>query len=290
MVGFPRLPLVNVKTMVFFENGFSKTTSDTYLRGSAFWVALRTEGWLVLYSHNKKKTVQFSRTSLSYRPIAALSTGVDRDPRLIRVFAQIRGEIFAFLGPWPSVIARSRVQILDLAPLYRTVGAALSTGCYVVPRQLSVRRDSIASSTTVRRRSPGGRESPGWSASLERASPGRASPRWRALPGCRASSGKRALPGKRASPGRKASFGRRPRASPGWRASPGRKASPGRRASPGLRASPVCMHVCMYLFKRQLEARRHLEGARHLDGGRHLETGRRASSLVRSRDIAFGSG
>ena len=46
----------------------------------------------------------------------------------------------------------------------------------------------------------------------------------------------------------------------------------------------------MYLFKRQLEARRHLEGARHLDGGRRLETGRRASSLVRSRDIAFGSG
>ena len=95
----------------------------------------------------QKKTVQFSRTSLSYRPIAALSTGVDRGPRLIRVFAQIRGEIFAFLGLWPSVIARSRVQILDLAPLYRTVGAALSTGCYVVPRRLSVRRDSITSST-----------------------------------------------------------------------------------------------------------------------------------------------
>ena len=46
----------------------------------------------------------------------------------------------------------------------------------------------------------------------------------------------------------------------------------------------------MYVFKRQLEARGHLEGARHLDGGRRLETGRRASSLVRSRDIAFGSG
>ena len=102
----------------------------------------------------QKKTVQFSRTSLSYRPIAALSTGVDRDPRSIRVFAQIRGEIFAFLGLWPSVIARSRVQILDLAPLYRTVGATLSTGCYVVLRRLSVRRDSIASSTG-RRRPPG---------------------------------------------------------------------------------------------------------------------------------------
>ena len=55
------------------------------------------------------------------------------------------------------------------------------------------------------------------------------------------------------------------------------------------------MYVCMYVFKRQLEARRHLEGARHLDGGSRLETGRRASSLVRSdryqsRDIAFGSG
>ena len=102
----------------------------------------------------QKKTVQFSRTSLSYRPIAALSTGVDRDPRSIRVFAQIRGEIFAFLGLWPSVIARSRVQILDLAPLHRTVGAALSTGWYVVPRRLSVRRDSITSSTG-RRRPPG---------------------------------------------------------------------------------------------------------------------------------------
>ena len=117
-----------------------------------FWERCGTEGWLVLYSH--KKTVQFSRTSLSYRPIAALSTGVDRDPRSIRVFAQIRGEIFAFLGLWPSVIARSRVQILDLAPLYRTVGAALSTGWYVVPRRLSVRRDSITSSTG-RRRPPG---------------------------------------------------------------------------------------------------------------------------------------
>ena len=52
----------------------------------------------------------------------------------------------------------------------------------------------------------------------------------------------------------------------------------------------TCMYVCMYVFKRQLEARGHLEGARHLDGGRRLETGRRASSLVRSRDIAFGSG
>ena len=27
------------------------------------------------------KTVEFARTSLSYRPIAPLSTGVDRDPR-----------------------------------------------------------------------------------------------------------------------------------------------------------------------------------------------------------------
>ena len=67
------------------------------------------------------KTVEFARTSLSYRPIAALSTGVHRDPRSIRVFAQICGEIFAFLGLRPSVIARSRVQISDLAPLYRTV-------------------------------------------------------------------------------------------------------------------------------------------------------------------------
>ena len=100
------------------------------------------------------KTVEFARTSLSYRPIAALSTGVDRDPRSIRVFAQICGEIFAFLGLRPSVIARSRVQISDLAPLYRTVGAALSTGCYVVPRRLNVRRDSIASNTG--RRGPSG--------------------------------------------------------------------------------------------------------------------------------------
>ena len=52
----------------------------------------------------------------------------------------------------------------------------------------------------------------------------------------------------------------------------------------------TCMYVCMYLFKRQLESRRYLERAHHLDGGRRLETGRRASSLVRSRDIAFGSG
>ena len=62
----------------------------------------------------KYKTEEFARTS-PYRPIAALSTGVDRHPRSIRVFAQIRGEIFAFLGLRPSVIARSRVQILDLA-------------------------------------------------------------------------------------------------------------------------------------------------------------------------------
>ena len=63
----------------------------------------------------QKKTVQFSPTSLSYRPIAALSTGVDCDPRPIRVFAQIRAELFAFLGLWPSAIKRSRVQIFDLA-------------------------------------------------------------------------------------------------------------------------------------------------------------------------------
>ena len=93
------------------------------------------------------KTVEFARTSLSYRPIAALSTGVDRHPRLVRVFAQIRGEIFAFLGLRPSVIARFRVQISDLAPLYRTVGATLSTGCYVAPRRLNVRRDGLASNT-----------------------------------------------------------------------------------------------------------------------------------------------
>ena len=128
------------------------TFGGGYLRGSAFGSAAEPKvGW---FSTPTKKTVQFSRTSLSYRPIAALSTGVDRGPRLIRVFAQIRGEIFAFLGLSPSVIARSRVQILDLAPLYRTVGAALSTGCYVVPRRLSVRRDSITSSTG-RRRPPG---------------------------------------------------------------------------------------------------------------------------------------
>ena len=51
-------------------------------------------------------------------------------------------------------MARSRVQISDLAPLYRTVGEALSTGCYVVPRRLSVRRESIASNTG--RRGPSG--------------------------------------------------------------------------------------------------------------------------------------
>ena len=62
-----------------------------------------------------QKTAQFSRTSLSYRPIAALSTGVDRRPRSIRIFAQIRAELFAFLGLWHSAIKRSRVQILDLA-------------------------------------------------------------------------------------------------------------------------------------------------------------------------------
>ena len=77
-----------------------------------FWERCGTEGWLVLYSHKK---VQFSRTSLSYRPIAALSTGVDRRPRSIRIFAQIRAELFAFLGLWHSAIKRSRVQILDLA-------------------------------------------------------------------------------------------------------------------------------------------------------------------------------
>ena len=37
MVGFPRLPLINVKTMVFFENGFSKTTSDMTKIGSLFY-------------------------------------------------------------------------------------------------------------------------------------------------------------------------------------------------------------------------------------------------------------
>ena len=57
----------------------------------------------------------------------------------------------------------------------------------------------------------------------------------------------------------------------------------------------TCMYACMHLLKRHLEARRHLEGARHLEGGRRLERaspspGRRASSLVRSRDVAFGSG
>ena len=84
------------------------------MRGSAFGSAAEPKvGWFS--TPTKKKTVQFSRTSLSYRPIAALSTGVDRDPRLIRYFAQIRAELFAFLGLWHSAIKRSRVQILDLA-------------------------------------------------------------------------------------------------------------------------------------------------------------------------------
>ena len=63
----------------------------------------------------QNKTIEFARTSLSYRPNAALSTGVDRDPRKTSVFAQIRAELFPFLGLRPHVIARSRVQILDLA-------------------------------------------------------------------------------------------------------------------------------------------------------------------------------
>ena len=69
-----------------------------YLRGSAFGSAAEPKvGW---FSTPTKKTVQFSRTSLSYRPIAALSNGVDRRPRSIRIFAQIRAELFAFLGLW----------------------------------------------------------------------------------------------------------------------------------------------------------------------------------------------
>ena len=84
-----------------------------YLRGSAFGSAAEPKvGW---FSTPTKKTVQFSRTSLSYRPIAALSTGVDRNPRSIRHFAQIRAELFAFFGLWHSAIKRSRVQIFDLA-------------------------------------------------------------------------------------------------------------------------------------------------------------------------------
>ena len=68
----------------------------SYLRGSAFGSAAEPKvGW---FSIPQKKTEQFSRTSLSYRPTAALSTGVDRDSRPIRNFAQIRAEMFAFLG------------------------------------------------------------------------------------------------------------------------------------------------------------------------------------------------
>ena len=66
-----------------------------------------------------KKTVQFARTSLSYRPFSALSTGVDRDPRSIRNFAQIRAELFAFLNFWHSAIFLNLVWIR----LFRPVGA-----------------------------------------------------------------------------------------------------------------------------------------------------------------------
>ena len=63
---------------------------------AALLVALQNRRLVGSLSH--KKTVQFSRTSLSYRPTAALSTCVDRDPRSIRNFAQIRAEMFVFLG------------------------------------------------------------------------------------------------------------------------------------------------------------------------------------------------
>ena len=50
-------------------------------------------------------------------------------------FVFLRKFAAKYLHFWVSdpLIARSRVQISDLAPLYRTVGAALSTGCYVEP-------------------------------------------------------------------------------------------------------------------------------------------------------------
>ena len=63
------------------------------------------------------------------------------------IFAKIRAKLFAFLCPCLSVITRSRVQFSDLAPLYRTTGAALATGCHAVPRRPSVRRDSLPSNT-----------------------------------------------------------------------------------------------------------------------------------------------
>ena len=118
---------------------------------AALLAALQNQ--MLVVSLLPQQTVQLSRTSLFYRSFAALSIGAYCDPRSIRNFAQVRAQLFAFLGLWLSVI-RSRVQISDLAPLYRTVGAAISTECYAIPRRLCVRRDSIPSSTG--RRGPPG--------------------------------------------------------------------------------------------------------------------------------------